>query len=484
MTCGEILEELLLSRRGPDIPLPDGVAQDSRKVVPGGVFVAVPGSRTDGHDFIPQAEKTAAAIVLVREPRRYAPGVTYYFVSDAGAAAALLFRAKYGSPDKSLKLLGVTGTNGKTTTAFLMRRLLGEERCGLLSTVVFRTGKADLPATHTTPDAETFFSLLREMAQNGFDFCSLELSSHALAQRRTAGARFRAAVFTNLTGDHLDYHGDMEHYYQAKKRFFTELLSPGGIAVVNTGDPYGARLAGELAGQRRVATFGSPDAQWRIEELQSGREGLSFVLRSRDASLPVYSNLIGAFNACNLAGAILAVMDCGVPFSQIDDALRRGVTVPGRMQFLSSPSGAGFVVDYAHTDDALRNVISTLRPLTRNRLFCVFGAGGDRDRTKRPRMGLAASSADHLIVTSDNPRSEEPEKIIGDIVSGIPQGASFETVPDRRAAICRACALAGPGDIVLVAGKGHENYQEIKGVRNHFSDAEVISNCFEHKESL
>ena len=483
MTCGEILEELLLSRRGPDIPLPEGVAQDSRKAVPGGVFVAVPGSRSDGYDFIPQVETTVSAIVLVREPRRYVPGVTYYFVSDAGAAAARLFRAKYGFPDKSLQLLGVTGTNGKTTTAFLMRRLLGEERCGLLSTVVFRTGKADLPATHTTPDAETFFSLLREMARNGFRYCSLELSSHALAQGRTSGARFRAAVFTNLTGDHLDYHGDMEHYYQAKKRFFTELLSPDGIAVVNTGDPYGARLAGELAGRRRVTTFGSPDAQWHLEGLRSGREGLSFTLRSREAALPVTSNLVGAFNASNLAGAILAVMDCGVPFAGIEEALRRGVTVPGRMQFLSSPSGAGFVVDFAHTDDALRNVISTLRPLTRNRLFCVFGAGGDRDRTKRPRMGLAASAADRLIVTSDNPRSEEPEKIIEDITSGIPGGVSFETIPDRRAAIRRACALAGPGDIVLVAGKGHENYQEIKGVRHPFSDAEVILDCFKNKES-
>ena len=480
--CGAVISEVLLSLRGPDILLPENIATDSRKAEKGGVFIAVPGSRFDGHDFIPEVENRVSAIVHSRELDRYLPQVSYYRVSDANLAAALLFRRKYGTPDASVKLLGVTGTNGKTTTAFLMRHLLGEARCGLLSTVTFRTGRRMLPATHTTPDSETFFRLLREMADDGLSFCALELSSHALAQHRAAGARFRAAVFTNLTGDHLDYHGDMEHYYQAKKLFFTELLSPDGTAVINTGDPYGARLAGELARCRRVVTFGSPDAAWRIENLRSSRGGLAFELASEERRLPVVSNLIGSYNASNLAGAILAVMACGVSCEEITSALRRPVSVPGRMQFFSAPSGAGFVIDFAHTDDALANVIGTLRPLTAGRLFCVFGAGGDRDRTKRPRMGLAASAADHLIVTSDNPRSEEPEKIIGDIVAGIPAGAVFETVPDRRAAIRRACALAGPEDVVLIAGKGHENYQEIKGVKFPFSDEEELVRCFKEEE--
>ena len=476
------MKEVLLSLRGPDIPLPENIATDSRKVGKGGVFIAVPGSRADGHDFIPDVEDRVSAVVHSRELERYLPRISYYRVGDPALAAALLFRRKYGAPDERVKLLGVTGTNGKTTTAFLMRRLLGESRCGLLSTVTFCTGKRTLPATHTTPDSETFFRLLGEMAANGLGFCALELSSHALAQHRAAGARFAAAVFTNLTGDHLDYHGDMEHYYQAKKLFFTELLAPGGTAVINTGDPYGARLAGELAGLRRVVTFGSPDAAWKIEDLHGSRSGLAFCLVSGAGSLPVTSNLVGAYNADNLAGAILAVMACGVSREEISLALRRPVSVPGRMQFFTAPSGAGFVVDFAHTDDALANVIAALRPLTAGRLFCVFGAGGNRDKTKRPRMGRAAAAADHLLVTSDNPRSEDPGKIIADIVAGIPAGTVFETVPDRRTAIERACFLAGPKDMVLIAGKGHENYQEIEGVKFPFSDAEELARCFREME--
>jgi len=481
--CGAVIKEVLLSLRGPDLPLPENIATDSRKAGKGGVFIAVPGSRADGHDFIHDVEDRVSAVVHSRELDRYLPRISYFRVGDPAVAAALLFRRKYGTPDETVKLLGVTGTNGKTTTAFLMRRLLGGSRCGLLSTVTFCTGKRTLPATHTTPDSETFFRLLGEMAANGLDFCSLELSSHALAQHRAAGARFRAAVFTNLTGDHLDYHGDMEHYYQAKKLFFTELLSADGTAVVNTGDPCGARLARELTGLRRVVTFGSPDAAWRIEALRSSRSGLAFELTSDGKRFPVTSNLIGAYNAGNLAGAILAVTACGVSFEEVSRALERPVSVPGRMQFFTAPSGAGFVVDFAHTDDALANVIAALRPLTAGRLFCVFGAGGDRDRTKRPRMGRAAAAADHLIVTSDNPRSEDPEKIIADIVAGIPAGTVFETVPDRRTAIRRACSLAGPEDMVLISGKGHESYQEIKGVKFPFADAEELARCFKEEET-
>ena len=476
--CSTVLKELLLKVRGKDAVLPQDIITDSRKLADNCLFAAVPGSRVDGHVFIPEAEKKASVIVHCCELERYLPGITYYLVRDAASAAALLYRAKYGEPDSSLSLFGVTGTNGKTTTAFILKHLLND--CGLLSTVTFFDGKEEVPATHTTPDPEKLFSMLGRMRDNHLSAAALELSSHALHQNRAKGAVFRAAIFTNLTGDHLDYHHDMESYYQAKKSFFTGLLSKDGIAVINTDDPAGLRLAQELQGLRRVTTFGTaPHADWQIRELNCKKDGMSFELCSREKSYPVSTNLTGAYNAFNLAGAILAVLDHGVSFEEIAFKLQQKITVPGRLQFLSSPRGGSFVVDFAHTDDALKNVLETLRPLTEKRLICVFGAGGDRDKSKRPRMGRAASAADLLIVTSDNPRSEDPEKIIDEIVTGIPAGSVYEICPDRKAAIRRAFELAEKGDVVLVAGKGHENYQEINGVKHAFSDLQVISDCFE-----
>ncbi|MBR1950975.1 MAG: UDP-N-acetylmuramoyl-L-alanyl-D-glutamate--2,6-diaminopimelate ligase [Lentisphaeria bacterium] len=477
VSCSLILKELLIEIRGRDVPFIPDVVTDSRKLSAGCIFVAVPGSRFDGHDFIIEAEKTASVIVHSRPLQSYCGEKTYYLVSDASAATALLFREKYGRPDTALDLFGVTGTNGKTTTTFILEHLL--ENCGLLSTVAFRDGKKETPATHTTPDPETLFCMLKRMRDNHLSAAALELSSHALHQNRARGTRFRAAIFTNLTGDHLDYHHDMESYYQAKKIFFTQLLAPDGIAVINTDDPAGRRLAEELEGVRRVVTFGTSDACWLIKKLHTTRSGMTFELVSGKTVYSLETNLAGKFNAFNLAGAILAVLDYGISFDRIAGKLHQKITVPGRLQFLDAPTGAAFAVDFAHTDDALTNVLSTLRPLTENKLFCVFGAGGNRDKTKRPRMGKAAAeNADYLIVTSDNPRTEDPEDIIRDIVAGIPPESCFEIQPDRKAAIRRAFELAGPGDIVLVAGKGHENYQEINGVKYPFSDTEVITACF------
>ena len=476
-SCGSVLKEVLLETRGRDVPFIPDVVTDSRKLSVGCIFIAVPGSRFDGHDFIIEAEKTAAVIVHSRPLSSYCQSITYYLVSDAAAAAALLFREKYGRPDTALDLFGVTGTNGKTTTAFILKHLL--ENCGLLSTVAFCDGKEVTPATHTTPDPETLFRMLKRMRDNHLSAAALELSSHALHQNRARGARFRAAIFTNLTGDHLDYHHDMESYYQAKKSFFTQLLSPEGVAVINTDDHAGRRLAQELKNLRRIVTFGTSNADWLIKKLHTTRSGMTFELVSEKNIYPVETNLAGEYNAFNLTGAILAVLDSGISFDKIAGKLRQKITVPGRLQFLDAPTGAAFAVDFAHTDDALTNVLSTLRPLTENRLFCVFGAGGNRDKTKRPRMGKAAATgADHLIVTSDNPRTEDPEEIIRDIVAGIPPESSFEIRTDRKTAIRRAFELAGPGDIVLIAGKGHENYQEINGVKYPFSDTEVITDCF------
>lgn len=480
MRCGDILKNEILVMRGGDPELPDCVTSNTGKLLPGGVFIAIPGTRCDGHDFIPEAEKKAAVIIHSRELDSYLPDRSYLLVKDSSVAASLLIRAKYGKPDKELDLYGVTGTNGKTTTAYILEHLLPE--CGLLSTVEFRNGRTAVPATHTTPDPETLFRILHEMRENHLVSAAMELSSHALDQNRAYGAGFKAAIFTNLTGDHLDYHKDMEHYYQAKKRFFTGLLLPDGTAVINVDDAYGKRLAEELSGIRKTVTFSfSGNSDWQIKNFISSRSGSVFDLFSGNGSFRISSNLAGKFNACNLTGAILAVMANGMSADRICMALKKKITVPGRLQFADVQSEADFVVDYAHTDDALENIIKTLRPLTEKRLICVFGAGGDRDKSKRPRMGRAAALADELVVTSDNPRNEDPGRIIADIISGIPAGTPYRVITDRREAIRHACASAGKGDIVLIAGKGHENYQEIQGVRNHFSDSEVVGEYFGEK---
>ena len=319
------------------------------------------------------------------------------------------------------------------------------------------------------------FPLLAEMRRNGMRAAAMELSSHALWQGRVDGAKFRTTIFTNLTGEHLDYHGDMEHYYQAKKLFFTRLMAVDGTAVINIDDEYGRRLAREIS-TRNILTFGKNSAaDWNLTDIELGADGSRFRLQSENEAFDVATNLIGEHNVHNLAGAILAALDYGLTPAQIDRALSRPIRVPGRLEKFMAENGAAFYVDYAHTDDALANVLSILRKIAKGRLITVFGAGGNRDRTKRPRMGRkAAEFADLLIVTSDNPRNENPEAIIREIVAGIPEGTAYETEPDRRKAIRRAVELAGPGDVVLIAGKGHENYQEIAGKRYHLDDREVL----------
>lgn len=477
----EVLAPVLIGRYGDttaETPLETDTTNDSRNVVCGGVFIAVPGWKFDGHDYIGEALASGVrAVVHERELASYDPRVAYYRCSSAALAQGLIWKERFGRPDEELEVLGVTGTNGKTTTAFLLEQIFSraERPCGLISTVEYRDCRGRYPSTNTTPGARRIYELLAAMRDNGARAAAMELSSHALEQRRAAGLRLAAGIFTNLTGDHLDYHGDMESYYLAKKRMFTELLSPDGVAVINVDDAYGRRLADELRGMRKVETFGANgDTDWRISDVRLGADRAEFVLASESRAFEIGSNLIGAHNVHNLAGAVLAALARGIAPEFLDAALRERIVVPGRLEALRRSDGAVFYVDYAHTDDALTNVLSALRPLTRGRLFVVFGAGGDRDRSKRPRMGKAASDADVMIVTSDNPRSEAPEAIIAEVVSGIPEGRAFEVEPDRRAAIGRAFAMARPGDCVLISGKGHEDYQEINGVKHHFSDREEL----------
>ena len=489
-TLFQTIASVTVSRRGDttaDFPLTPAIVNDSRQVAPGGVFIAIPGWNFDGHDYIDEALARGAAAILHERPLdAYRPDVAYFQCSSTALAQGLIWRAFYEAPDDDIEVLGVTGTNGKTTTAFLLEHIFTHagRPCGLISTVEYRDGKTRCESTNTTPGARRIYGLLAAMRDNGLRAAAMELSSHALDQKRAAGLRLAAGIFTNLTGDHLDYHGDMEHYYLAKRKMFTELLRPDGCAVVNVDDAYGARLARELAGRCRVETFGACGAaKWRITDMELAADHAAFRLESDDAAYDVSSNLIGAHNVHNLAGVVLAALARGVDPAAIDRALRERIVVPGRLESWHRSDGAAFFVDYAHTDDALENVLSTLRPLTRNRLAVVFGAGGNRDRTKRPRMGRAASAADMLIVTTDNPRNEDPAAIIDEIVAGIPAGTKYEVVIDRREAIRRAFELAEPGDCVLVAGKGHEDYQEIAGVKHHFSDREILTELLAGCES-
>ena len=488
----KVLGEIFSICNEEDVLLPASqIETDSRKVVPGVIFVAVPGVKCDGRTFIAEAiQKGAAAIVCSGDKDPQIPGaekVIWCKVTSARNAVSRLYRHFYGYPDEKMRIYGVTGTNGKTTSAYLLKHILesAEKSCGLVSTVEFYNGSSSCPATHTTPDPKTFFALLKEMQENNTGCAAMEFSSHALAQKRLDNLKIRGAIFTNLTGDHLDFHLNMENYFAAKKTLFSEMLQIGGVAAINIDDPAGIMLFEELKKLRPdllLPTFGrNPEAGWRISESSSDESGCRFVLSNADQAFEVSFPLSGEYNISNLAGVITLLLCDGVAPEAVNAALQKPLTVPGRLEKFVSPTGAVFFVDYAHTDDALRNVLDTVKKMCRGKLITLFGCGGERDRSKRPRMGaVAAEIADHVIITSDNPRSESPEAIIAEICSGIPENptAEVEKIPLRQQAIEQAVKLAGKGDIVLIAGKGHETYQEINGVRHHFDDREVLQKLF------
>ena len=453
------------------------IVTDSRKVKKGDIFVAVSGVNVEGKEFISDAVANGAEVVIYSGTSpEFLPQVNYLEVSDSRQIVSYLYKAFYGSPDEKVKLFAVTGTNGKTTSAYLLNAILQNcgIKCGLFSTVEYRTGKENFPATHTSPDAGQFFRLLNEMRENGLTACAMESSSHSLAQHRLDAADIAGAIFTNLTGDHLDFHKTMENYFAAKIRLFTELLANNGVAAINIDDAYGRKLIGKINGN--TATFGtSPDAAYRISDISICPDGTVFKLNHAGTVRDITANLTGAYNIHNLAGVLTLLWATGFPPEILKKSAALPFQVPGRLEKVPTVSPAQFYVDFAHTDDALRNVLSTVKAFTSGKLWVVFGAGGDRDRTKRPRMGKAASEyADILVVTSDNPRSEPPEEIIADIVSGIPENSVYHVEVDRAKALHYAVKNAAAGDVVVVAGKGHENYQEISGVKHHFSDREVL----------
>ncbi len=446
------------------------LAYDSRRVGEGSLYFCVPGFSSDGHDFAPAAVEAGAAALVVE--RALELPVAQVRVSDARAAMAPIAARFFGEPTAELTMAGITGTNGKTTTAFLLRGILEADgrRSGLLGTVKQLVGGVEEEVVRTTPEAIDLEATFRRMLEAGDSACVMEVSSHALSLHRCDAIHFDLALFTNLTQDHLDFHADMEDYFLAKRILFADLAPEA--AVVNLDDPYGARLAKELG----CITFsaGGVAADFRAVEVEFDAAGSSFVLEGPAGRLPVRTPLPGHFNVANALGAIAAAGSLGASPEVAAEALAAASRVPGRFEPIDEGQGFAVLVDYAHTPDSLANVLTAARRLTEGRLIAVFGAGGDRDRDKRPKMGgVGAELSDVTVITSDNPRSEEPGAIIAEIRAGAGDGG-IEVEPDRRAAIALALGAAGPGDTVVIAGKGHEQGQEFEdGRKIPFDDREV-----------
>ncbi len=458
-----------------------GVAYDSRQVTTGAVFVALKGLRTDGARFADQAFARGALAVVSESLPPEGLGAPWVVVSDARLALAVAAAAFYGQPSDDLVVAGVTGTNGKTTTTHLLAAVFEASgiKCGRLGTITNRIGTDERTATRTTAEAPDIQRLLREMLNQGCRTCVMEVSSHALALRRVDENRFAAAVFTNLTRDHLEFHGGMEGYFRAKQRLF-EMLAPGGVGVVNIDDPRGVSLAALV---ERPVTY-AIDRQAAIVPgpLPLTLGGLEFDVRTPRGTLRVRSQLVGRPGVYNILAAVATAVALDLPFSAIERGIASVENVPGRFEIVSGPEDAvTVVVDYAHTDDALRNLLEAARPLAVGRLITVFGCGGGRDRAKRPLMGaVAARLSDLIVITSDNPRSEDPAAIIEEIARGLapPGRGAGDTPPhlaivDRGKAIEQAIREARAGDVVLIAGKGHERYQIIGDREISFSDVEA-----------
>lgn len=456
-----------------------GLAHDSRAVRAGDLFFAVRGGHVDGTSFVPAAVKRGAVAVVAEQAWSPAPGVAAVSVPAVRPAMAAMARLFRGRPDEGLKMVGVTGTNGKTTTTFLVKHLMERAgvRCGLMGTVRYEIGERVLPAARTTPESCDFYWLLSKMVKGACGAVAIEVSSHALVQDRVAGAKFDVAVFTNLSRDHLDFHRTMDEYFEAKRRLFAGQAKAGGSAVINAGDARGRQLLADPGVEFRKVSYAErgADIGWALHGWSPAGGRVEFCAGGeREAvALP----LVGEFNLENAAAAIGAVMSLGVAFRDAVRWLADAPPVPGRLERVRGGAcGATVLVDYAHTDDALAKALGVLKGLPHGRLICVFGCGGDRDRSKRPLMGRAASAlSDLVILTSDNPRGEDPAAILAEIRAGLVPGAAHEVIEDRREAIRRAIRLAGEGDIVLIAGKGHETYQEIGGARFPFDDREVAA---------
>ncbi len=495
MTLSDMLEALqgqveILERRGDMTTPVHAITDDSRAVRAGSLFVAVRGEQVDGHRFIPAAVQAGATAVVMQDATVGTP-VPVVRVADSRKSLGLLGSRFYGDPSGRLRMIGVTGTNGKTTTTYVCKALLEAlgRTVGLIGTVAYQIGADTLPASHTTPGALALQQLLAHMVARGCQAAVMEVSSHALAQDRTSGCEYDVAVFSNLTQDHLDFHQTMEAYFQAKLRLFTGLTGtgkPNKRAVVNGDDPSGTRIASLCPAP--VWTYGLKGrVDVRAEQVRLSLGGTTFTAATPAGTFPVESHLVGEHNVYNLLAAIGVALHEGATPDQVREAIAHVTNVPGRFERVMAGQPFTVVVDYAHTEDALVRVLTAAQALKEGRIITVFGCGGDRDRGKRPKMGRAAVQlSDVVILTSDNPRTEEPLAILSDVEAGVTEAlrqrpeVQYHKIPDRREAIQVAVRQARPGDMVLIAGKGHEDYQIIGTTKFHFDDREVAREAIAH----
>jgi len=503
------------SCHGDESAVITGIHYDSRKVNPGDLFVAVPGTRQDGAKFVPMAVEKGAAAVLAQKP---VPGLPTLVAAPVRMAMGIIAGRLAGRPDLEMDPVAVTGTNGKTTVSYLIESVFKAAglRPGVLGTINYRAGDEELPANTTTPESVDIFETLNWMKGKGADRVIMEVSSHALDQMRVSGLNIRKAVFTNLSREHLDYHSDLEDYFQAKKKLFCEVLSgkwrekaeeETPLAVVNLDDEHGIRLKEELEEEVRVIGYAvnNAAADIRARDVTTAMEGCRFVLHAKDLEVEVSSSLVGEHNVENILAAAALALGCGVSAHIVQKGVEALRKVPGRLEPVDNPYELTVLVDYAHTPDALEHAVMACANLARGRLITVFGCGGDRDTGKRPEMGKMAVSGSHLsVVTSDNPRTEDPRTIIEQIMAGINELGSkemapeelekcgamekkngspgaFTVIPDRSMAIRAAIKAASPGDIVLIAGKGHEDYQILGTEKIHFDDREKARQFMEER---
>jgi UDP-N-acetylmuramoyl-L-alanyl-D-glutamate--2,6-diaminopimelate ligase len=474
----------VLERRGDQRVVITDVTDDSRSITPGALFVAVKGERVDGHDYLDAAIARRATAVVVEQPKDVP--VPTIVVRNSRRALGLLGAHFHGDPSVRLRVIGITGTNGKTTTTYVCKTILefGGRRIGLVGTVAYIIGKEIIPASHTTPGAVDLQRLFGRMVRAGLDGAVMEVSSHALALDRTAGAEFDVAVFTNLTQDHLDFHGTMEEYFRAKLRLFRDLGSEGRKsgakrAIINADDPRGAAV--RAACSVPVWTYGIVnEADIRAEAVRLSPRGTTFHLTTPAGSAVIESKLVGEHNVYNLLAAVGVALHEGMSLKEVQASIGEAIHVPGRFERVEAGQDFTVVVDYAHTDDALTRLLTAAQALRTGRIITVFGCGGDRDRSKRPKMGRAAVRlSDMVVLTSDNPRTEDPAAILAEVEAGVKEalkdrpGVEYTLVADRRLAIERAIRAARSGDMVLIAGKGHEDYQIIGTKKFHFDDREV-----------
>ena len=481
MRLNELLKnvEVLNTLGDVDVEI-TGVNIDSRRIEAGHLFVAIPGTQTDGHKFIPKAiEQGAAAVLCENLPDERQSGVTYIVVESTESCVGEIATQFYGDPSRKLKLVGVTGTNGKTTIATLLYNMFRKfgHKCGLLSTVCNYIEDEAIPADHTTPDPIELNRLLAQMVDAGCEYAFMECSSHAIAQKRIGGLKFAGGLFTNLTRDHLDYHKTFENYRDAKKAFF-DGLEKDAFAITNADDKNGAVMVQNCKAQ--IKTYSTRTmADFKAKIIECHFEGMYLDINGKEVGV----QFIGKFNVSNLLAVYGAAVMLGKKPEDILLILSTLKSVNGRLEPIHSPEGYTAIVDYAHTPDALENVLNAIHEVLngKGKVITVCGAGGNRDKGKRPLMAQeAVKQSDKVIITSDNPRFEEPQDIINDMLAGLDQKQMKKvlSIVDRREAIRTACMLAEKGDVILIAGKGHEDYQEIKGVKHHFDDKEVVKEIF------